>query len=50
MATGTILAIIDLQVIPMLPDQFWINWPSSSEEEAKKMILVAKLMAIFDFR
>ena len=32
---GTILAIFDLQVIPMLPAKFRVNWPFSSEEEAK---------------
>ena len=29
-----ILAIFDLQVTPMLPTKFWVNWPSASEEEA----------------
>ena len=33
---GTILAIFDPQVIPMLPAKFQVNWPFSSEEEAKK--------------
>ena len=32
---GTILAIFDLQVIPMLSAKFRVNWPFSSEEEAK---------------
>ena len=31
----TILAIFDLQVTPMLPTKFWVNWPFSSGEEAK---------------
>ena len=30
-----ILAIFDLQVIPMLPSKFGVNWPFSSGEEAK---------------
>ena len=29
---GTILAIFDLQVTPMLPTKFGINWPFGSEE------------------
>ena len=33
--TGTILAIFDLQVTPMLPDKFQVNWPFGSGEEAK---------------
>ena len=32
---GTILAIFDLQVTPMLPSKFGVNWPFGSEEEAK---------------
>ena len=32
---GTILAIFDLQVIPMLPSKFGVNWPFGSGEEAK---------------
>ena len=32
---GTILAIFDLQVIPMLPTKFRVNWPFGSGEEAK---------------
>ena len=31
----TILAIFDLQVTLMLPTKFQVNWPFSSEEEAK---------------
>ena len=30
-----ILAIFDLQVTPMLPTKFQINWPFGSAEEAK---------------
>ena len=33
---GTILAIFDLQVAPMLPSKFGVNWPFGSGEEAKK--------------
>ena len=33
---GTILAIFDLQVTPMLPRKFEVNWPFDSGEEAKK--------------
>ena len=31
----TILAIFDLQVTPMLPGKFGVNWPFGSGEEAK---------------
>ena len=30
---ATIWAIFDLQVTPMLPAKFRVNWPFSSEEE-----------------
>ena len=32
---GTILAIFDLQVIPMFPTKFQVDWPFGSGEEAK---------------
>ena len=32
---GTILAIFDLQVTPILPSKFGVNWPFGSGEEAK---------------
>ena len=32
---GTILAIFDLQVTPMLPSKFGVKWPFGSGEEAK---------------
>ena len=32
---GMILAIFDLQVTPMLPTKFGVNWPFGSGEEAK---------------
>ena len=32
---GTILAVFDLQVTPMLPSNFGVNWPFGSREEAK---------------
>ena len=32
---GTILAIFDLQVTPMLPSKFGVNWPFGSGEETK---------------
>ena len=44
---GTISAIFDLQVIPMLPSKFGVNWPLSSGEEVKKYIF--KMAAILDF-
>ena len=35
-STQTILATFDLQVTPMLPTKFQVNWPSSSEETKNK--------------
>ena len=32
---ATILAIFEIQVTPMLPIKFGVNWPFGSEEEAK---------------
>ena len=32
---GTILAIFDLQVTPMSPTKFGVNWPFCAAEEAK---------------
>ena len=32
---GMILAIFDIQVTPMLPTKFGVNWPFGSGEEAK---------------
>ena len=32
---GTILAIFNLQVTPMLPTEFQVNWPFNSGEELK---------------
>ena len=34
---GTILAIFYLQVTPMLPSKFGVNWPFGSGEEAKNI-------------
>ena len=33
--SGTILAIFDLQVTPMLPSKFGVNWPFGSGEKRK---------------
>ena len=33
---GTILALFNLQVTPILPIKFQVNWPSGSGEEAEK--------------
>ena len=35
---GTILAIFDLQVTPMLPTKFRVNWPFGSGEEVKNRV------------
>ena len=32
---GTILAIFDLQIIPMLPTKLGVNWPFGSEKKPK---------------
>ena len=46
----TILAVFYLQVTPMLPTKFQVNWPFSSGEEAKKKIFKrATMVAILDF-
>ena len=48
-----ILAIFDLQVTPMLPSKFGINWPFGSGEEAKNRFsrwspfLICTILAIF---
>ena len=34
---GSILATFDLQVTPMLPSKFGVNWPFGSGEEAKNI-------------
>ena len=55
---GTILAIFDLQVTPMLPSKFGVNWPFGSGEEAKNRfsrwrpswISDGTILAIFDLR
>ena len=46
---GTILYIYNLQVIPMLPVKFQVNWPFGSGEEAK-IFKMATIAAILDFR
>ena len=38
---GTILAIFDLQITPMLPSKFQVNWPFGSGEEAKTIAAAA---------
>ena len=45
---GTILAIFDLQVTPMLPTKFQIKWPFGSREEAKNRLVSSQLA--FGFR
>ena len=50
---GTILAIFDLRVTPMLPTKFRVNWPFSSGEEAKNRFsrwLSGTILAIFDLQ
>ena len=43
-----ILAIFDLQVTPMLPTKFQVNWPFGSEDEANNRF--SKMAATLDFR
>ena len=45
-----ILASFDLQVTPMLPSKFGVNWPFGSGEEAKNRFKMAAMAAILDFR
>ena len=58
---GTILAIFDLRVTPMLPNKFGVNWSFGSGEEAKNRfsrwppwwpswILTGTILAIFDLQ
>ena len=49
---GTILAIFDQQVTPMLPTKFHISWPFGSglEKKKKKIFKMAAMAAILDFR
>ena len=56
---GTILAIFDLQVTPMLPTKFQVDWPFGSGEEAKKKDFqdgghlgfpIGTILAIFDLQ
>ena len=46
---GTILAIFDLLVTPMLPTKFRVNWPFSSGEEAKNRFLDIRLARFYLF-
>ena len=46
---GTILAIFDLQVTPMLLTKFQVNWPFSSEEEAKNRFSDFQISDQIDF-
>ena len=53
---GTILAIFDLQVTPMLLCKFGVNWPFVSGEEAKNRFSrwlgfpIGMILAIFDLQ
>ena len=47
----TILAIFDVQVNPMLPTKFRVNWPFGSGEEAKnRFFKMATMAAILAFQ
>ena len=47
----TILAIFDLQVTPMLPTKFGVNWLLGLGEEAKnRFFKMAAMAAILDFQ
>ena len=45
---GMILAIFDLQVTPILPSKFGVNWPFGSGEEAKNRFSRWRPSWIFD--
>ena len=48
-----VLAIFDLQVTPILPTKFRVNWPFGSGEEAKGGYLgfpIGTILAIFDLQ
>ena len=45
---GTILATFDLQVTPMLPTKFQVNWHLGLGEEAKNRFTIGTILAIFD--
>ena len=51
---GMVLAIFDLQVTPMLPTDFQVNWPIYSGEEAKNGfsngLQIGMISAIFDLQ
>ena len=50
---GTILAIFYLQVAPMLPTKFQVNWPFGSGEEVKNRFSrfpIRTILAIFDLQ
>ena len=53
---GTILAIFDLQVTPMLPNKFRVNWLLGLGEEVKNIFSrhlgfsIATVLAIFDLQ
>ena len=58
---GTILAMFDLQVTPMLPSKFGVNWPSVQEKKRKidfqdgglsghLGFRIGKILAIFDLQ
>ena len=45
---GMVLAVFDLQVTPMLPSKFGVNWPFDSGKEAKNRFTA--MVAILDFQ
>ena len=51
---GTILAIFDIQVTPMLPTRFQVNWPFGSGEEVNNKFsrwppfLIGRFLTIFN--
>ena len=44
--TGMILAILDLQVTPMLPTKFQVHWPFGSGGETKNSWLVLDALSL----
>ena len=58
---GSILAIFDVQVIPMLPTEFQVNWPFGSGKATKNRFsrwpplqhlgfLIGMILALFDLQ
>ena len=45
-----ILAVFDLQVTPMLPTKFQVNWPLGLGDGSHLGFLIGRILAIFDLQ